>query len=77
MIERGEHIMMNGSRYWVVGGEYTCCAFENLIRGTEKLMGPFDSREEAEQAWRRLSEEHRPRAQMRFTIAREGSLRTA
>jgi hypothetical protein len=65
--------MMNGSRYWVVGGEYTCCEFEILIQGTEKLIGPFGSREEAEQAWRRLSEEHRPRAQMRFTIAQEGA----
>jgi hypothetical protein len=69
--------MMNGSRYWVVGGEYTCCEFENLIQGTEKLVGPFISREEAEQAWRRLSEEHRPHAQMRFTIAREGASRAA
>jgi hypothetical protein len=72
MIVKGENIMLNGSRYWVVGGEYTCCEFESLIRGTERLVGPFASREEAEQAWRRLSEEHRPHAQTRFTIAHEG-----
>ena len=63
---------MNGTRFWIVGGEYTCCLFENLIRGTERLLGPYASRDEAERAWRRLSEEFRPQAQVRFTIAQEG-----
>ena len=73
----GERVMlngtMNGTRFWIVGGEYTCCDFDILIRGTEKLLGPYSSREDAERAWRRLSEEHRPQAQVRFTIAQEGA----
>lgn len=77
MMQAGENVMMNASRYWVVGGEYTCCTFEILIQGTEKLVGPFTSREEAERAWRQISEQHRPHAQMRFTIAQEGAARVA
>jgi len=62
---------MNKSRFWVVGGEYTSCEFEALIEGTERVVGPFESRTEAERTWRILSEDHRPMAQVRFTIAHE------
>lgn len=62
---------MQKSRYWVVGGEYTSTDFETLIQGTERVVGPFESRNEAERTWRFLSEDHRPQAQVRFTIAQE------
>ena len=42
-----------------------------MIRGTERLVGPFDSKGDAERTWRYLSEDHRPQAQVRFTIAQE------
>jgi hypothetical protein len=59
------------SRFWVVGGEYTSCECETIVRGTERVIGPFESRTEAERTWRTLSEDHRPQAQVRFTIAQE------
>ena len=62
--------MQNG-HFWVVGGEYTCCDFKNLIKGTERVEGPFENRGEAERRWRDLSESYRPQAQMRFTIAQD------
>jgi hypothetical protein len=67
---------MQKSRFWVVGGEYTSCDCEQLVQGTERVVGPFESRHEAERTWRILSEDHRPQAQVRFTIAQEphGSL---
>jgi len=61
------------SRFWVVGGEYTSCDCETIVQGTERVVGPFESRTEAEQTWRILSEDHRPQAQVRFTIAQEPS----
>ena len=34
--------------------------------GTERLVGPFDSKGDAERTWRYLSEDHRPQAQVRL-----------
>ena len=62
---------MHQSRFWVVGGEYTSCNCETIVQGTERVVGPFESRIEAERTWRSLSEDHRPQAQVRFTIAQE------
>ncbi|MCB8819031.1 DUF4170 domain-containing protein [Microvirga rosea] len=62
---------MQKNRYWVVGGEYTSTDFETLIQGTERVVGPFEHRSDAERTWRYLSEDHRPQAQVRFTIAQE------
>ena len=64
---------MQKSRFWVVGGEYTSCDCETIVQGTERVVGPFESRIEAERTWRSLSEDHRPQAQVRFTIAQEPS----
>ena len=65
---------MQKCRYWVVGGEYTSTEFEVLVQGTERVVGPFETRSEAERTWRGLSENHRPQAQVRFTIAQEPSV---
>jgi hypothetical protein len=59
------------SRFWVIGGEYTCLGFERLIEGTEKVAGPFFHRSAAEAVWRRLSEADRCRAQVRYAIVAE------
>jgi hypothetical protein len=62
---------MQFTRYWVIGGEFTSTEFETLIEGTQRVLGPFESRGEAERTWRDVSEGHRPQAQVRFTIAQE------
>ncbi len=66
---------MTSQRYWVVGGDYSCMAFESL-RGAGQMAGPFDSRQEAETAWKLMSREHSSRATARYSIAVE-TFRTA
>ena len=59
-------------RFWVIGGEYTCLDFDQMVEGTEKVAGPFFHRSAAEAVWRRMSEEDRCRAQVRYAIVAEG-----
>ncbi|MHB1219293.1 MAG: DUF4170 domain-containing protein [Alphaproteobacteria bacterium] len=58
-------------RYWIVGGEYEDAGFERLVTGTEKLVGPFADKSNAEQAWREMSVATRSSCHTRFTIAEE------
>jgi hypothetical protein len=63
---------MTKERYWVIGGEYSNTAFKTLKAGAHPdVAGPFDTREEARVAWKRLSEEHRSCATARYSIASE------
>ena len=62
---------MTKERFWVVGGDYTCTGFHCLRDGSQKVIGPFDDRDEAQAAWRQLSEESRCRATARFAITSE------
>ena len=62
---------MSNSKFWVVGGEYQSLEFSQIVEGTQCLIGPFDQRDAAERSWRDLSEQHRSRCNVRFTIARE------
>jgi hypothetical protein len=59
--------------FWIVGGEYTDMHFDEIVAGTEKVVGPLASRELAERTWRQLSERHRPQAMVRFSILVETS----
>jgi hypothetical protein len=62
---------MSDMRFWVVGGEFRSFEFEELMEGTERVFGPFASRNAAEAVWRATSERHRPQATVRFTIVQE------
>ncbi|MGA0601721.1 DUF4170 domain-containing protein [Caulobacter sp. KR2-114] len=62
---------MTKERFWVVGGEYACIGFKQLKDGTQQMLGPFETRDEASRAWRRLSAENSSRATARFSIAAE------
>ncbi len=62
---------MQTHRFWIVGGEYVSTAFEKLIEGSERVLGPYPERRAAEDAWRRLSEASRSQCCVRFTIAAE------
>jgi hypothetical protein len=62
---------MTMQRYWVVGGDYDCVDFKSLRNGRPDVMGPFESREAATTAWRRISEETRSCATARYAIAAE------
>jgi len=63
---------MSSPRFWVVGGEYRSLSFDEIVEGTQRLLGPFAARDEAERTWRDVSEQHRSRCAVRFTIAQEG-----
>lgn len=62
---------MTQDRYWVIGGDYLCLGFDRLKEGSARLLGPYASREAAQQVWRRVSEETRSVATARFSIAEE------
>ena len=38
------------NRYWVIGGEFNT-AFERLMDGTQRVLGPYADRDTAKQAW--------------------------
>ena len=57
-------------RFWVVGGEFRCLAFRELV-GSPKVLGPFDTREEAKEVWKRVSRETSSSATARYGIAAE------
>jgi hypothetical protein len=62
---------MNDHRYWVVGGEFRSTQFDELLDGSGRVFGPFESRSDAEQVWRDTSEQHRSSCCTRFTIVQE------
>jgi hypothetical protein len=41
--------------YWVKGGIFETTEFENVCDGTEECYGPFETLEEAEEAWKRAT----------------------
>lgn len=65
------------NRFWVIGGEYKSLRFEEIIEGTQRLLGPFTARNEAELTWREVSERHRPQCNVRFSIVEERALVSA
>ncbi len=64
---------MSSIRFWVVGGEFRSLNFEEIVDGTERLFGPFATRDVAERTWRDISEEHRARCTVRFMIVQENA----
>jgi hypothetical protein len=64
---------MTMHRFWIIGGEFQSLGFDEIVSGTERLIGPFDTRDEAERTWRDVSEEHRARCTVRFTIVQENA----
>ncbi|HZH26357.1 MAG TPA: DUF4170 domain-containing protein [Azospirillaceae bacterium] len=63
---------MIGTRFWVVGGEYTDTRFIRMRDGTQEVFGPFADYEAARSKWQERAVATRSRACARFTIAREG-----
>ena len=45
--------MTKGSNFWVIGGEFGSMNFHKLVEGSAQVQGPFKTRQEAEDAWRR------------------------
>jgi hypothetical protein len=46
-------------------------AFKALKNGAPHVIGPFEDRDEAKEAWKRVSQETRSNAAVRYSIASE------
>jgi hypothetical protein len=64
---------MTMHRFWIIGGEFESLGFHEIVHGTERLIGPFGTRDEAERNRRDVSEEHRAHCTVRFTIVQENA----
>ena len=61
-----------GQRYWVIGGDYRDCLFDEIVPGTEEISGPFPSPTRARTEWQRLTFRDRLGATKRYVITHEG-----
>jgi hypothetical protein len=62
---------MSMERFWVVGGVYSALDFKSLKNGKPDVLGPFETRDEAREVWKRVSDRTRAYATARYAIASE------
>lgn len=62
-----------GHRYWVIGGDYRDCQFDEIVPGTEEISGPFPDPTRARTEWQRLTFRDRLGATKRYVITHEAS----
>ena len=60
-----------GQRFWVIGGEYRNCRFDEIVPGTEEISGPFPDELRARVEWQRLTFRDRCAATERYSICVE------
>ena len=60
-----------GQRYWVIGGEYRDCRFDEIVPGTEEIAGPFADPMRARTEWTRRTFRDRLEATRRYFITQE------
>lgn len=60
-----------GHRYWVIGGDYRDCQFDEIVPGTEEISGPFPDPTRARTEWQRLTFRDRLGATKRYVITHE------
>ena len=60
-----------GQRYWVIGGDYRDCRFDEIVPGTEEISGPFPDAVRARTEWQRLTFRDRLDAMTRYMICVE------
>lgn len=58
-------------RYWVVGGDYSDCRFDQIEPGTEIVHGPYHDELKARTEWQRLTFRDRCGATTRYSICVE------
>lgn len=63
-----------GQRYWVIGGHYCDCRFNELEPGTEVIHGPYYDELKARMEWQRLTFKDRCAATERYSICVEPAL---
>jgi hypothetical protein len=60
-----------GQRYWVIGGEYRNCQFDEVVPGTEEISGPFPDPLRARMEWQRLTFRDHSETMRRYVITQE------
>jgi len=60
-----------GQKYWVIGGEYRDCQFDEVVPGTEEISGPFPDALRARTEWQRLTFRDHCGATQRYSICIE------
>lgn len=60
-----------GHRYWVVGGDYSDCRFDQIEAGTEIVHGPYNDEVKARTEWQRLTFRDHCNATTRYSICVE------
>lgn len=55
-------------QFWVIGGEYRCVEFDEVLPGTARVFGPYSDYDAANQVWRERSLASRSSATTRYTI---------
>ena len=63
-----------GQRYWVIGGEYRDCQFDEVVPGTEEISGPFTDPVRARTEWQRLTFRDRTMATTRYIVTLEAGV---
>ena len=58
-------------RYWVLGGDYRDCRFDEIVPGTEEISGPFPDKQRARAEWNRLTFRDHHNATTRYVITQE------
>lgn len=64
-----------GQRFWVVGGEYSDCRFNDIQPGTEIVHGPYGDPMRARTEWQRLTFRDKCPATTRYSICIEPATR--
>ena len=58
-------------RYWVIGGDYSDCRFQDIEPGTQTVHGPYDDEVKARTEWQRLTFRDHCGATTRYSICVE------
>jgi len=58
-------------RYWVIGGDYSDCRFQDLEPGTQTVHGPYENEVKARTEWQRLTFRDHCGATTRYSICME------
>lgn len=57
-----------GTQFWVIGGEYNCIDFKEVVPGTAQVFGPYMDLRDARDAWRARSMVASASAMTRYSI---------
>ena len=62
---------MRKRRFWVVGGAHDDLTFTTLVRGGQRLSGPYKSQDDGRDAWRAVAFASTAAANTRFSIVED------